>query len=152
MPKLNGKKNPAYRHGMYGTKTYQSWASMLARCTNPNAPQFCDYGGRGIKVCKRWYLFSNFLADMGVRPKNKTIDRINNDGDYELDNCRWATRKQQNNNSRHNRFVVVGGISKTVEDWSRVSGIEQSTLSHRLRLGWPPEHFLLPVGTRRTHG
>jgi len=149
MPKLYGKKNPAFIHGMTNTKTYKSWAGIICRCTNKKNPAYKDYGYRGIKVCKRWMKFENFYNDMGKCPHGMSIDRINNDGDYKPSNCRWATRKQQNNNSRHNRYVVVNGVSKTVEDWSRFSGIEQSTLSHRLRLGWPEHHFLLPVGTRR---
>lgn len=84
------------------TPTYRSWASMIMRCFDPRQKSYADYGGRGITVCERWRSsFENFLADMGERPKGKTLDRFpNNDGNYEPGNCRWATPKQQTMNRR----------------------------------------------------
>ena len=94
----------SYKHGMTNTPTYISWQSMKNRCLNPNAPDHKHYGGRGIKVCKRWInSFQNFYKDMGVRPKNRTLDRKENDGNYCKSNCRWATPKQQ----RHNRRDTI---------------------------------------------
>lgn len=89
-----------HQEGGTKTPTYLSWDNMIQRCTNPNRDCYADYGGRGISVCDEWRSFSNFLADMGERPEGTSIDRINNDGDYEPSNCRWATRSQQNNNQR----------------------------------------------------
>lgn len=88
-------------HGMTKTPEYLSWCSMKSRCYNQNAVGFKLWGGRGITVCDRWASsFENFLADMGPRPKGTSLDRINNDGNYEPGNCRWATRSEQRRNSR----------------------------------------------------
>ena len=89
------------------TRTYNSWANMLARCRNAKHHEFKDYGGRGITVCDQWNSFENFLADMGNRPVGTSIDRINNDGNYEQTNCRWATPKEQANNRRLRVDAVV---------------------------------------------
>jgi hypothetical protein len=89
------------------TREYKSWCSMRQRCLNPNNHAYNRYGGRGIKICKRWNKYENFLADMGRCPLGLTLDRTNNDKNYTPSNCRWATRKQQANNRRHgNRYVT----------------------------------------------
>jgi hypothetical protein len=146
-----GTLNPAYRHGKSNSSTYRVWSGMLTRCGNPNTRAYADYGGRGIRVCERWLDFALFFADMGERPSSgHSIDRIDNDGNYEPANCRWATRKEQNNNSRHNRLITINGISKTLEDWANYAGFVPGTLNYRLKMGWHESELLLPARTKRS--
>ena len=98
--KTNGMKRT---HGYFGKATYRTWIGLRNRCNNPNGKDYIRYGGRGIKVDERWNKFENFLADMGEKPKGLSIDRINNDGNYEPGNCRWATASQQISNQRRPR-------------------------------------------------
>ncbi len=120
-----------------GNPTYSSWARMRMRCHNPKSTQYRWYGGRGIKVCQRWDSFHNFLADMGTRPSQKhTLDRINGDGDYEPENCRWSTQKEQMNNTRRTKHLTVDENTKTVTDWSESGEISSSLIHNRLRKGW----------------
>ena len=95
-----GKYHHSYRHGMNRTPTYKSWTCMKQRCYNSHNKDFKNYGGRGIQVCERWMIFENFLVDMGERPEDKTIDRIDNDGNYEPSNCKWSTHLEQIHNRR----------------------------------------------------
>lgn len=96
-----------YKHGFTGTPEFDAWRNMLKRCTNPNARSYHNWGGRGIKICDRWLeSFENFLADMGKRPHPKlSLERIDNDKGYEPSNCKWATRKEQNNNKRGKKLT-----------------------------------------------
>ena len=117
---------------------------MRARCENKNNPAYKAYGGRGIKVCERWQRFESFLADMVERPAGLSIDRIDNDGDYTPENCRWATRAVQNNNSRHNVWIEIGNERHTAAEWGRIAGLPKRALLRRIRAGWPVERAILP--------
>jgi hypothetical protein len=110
-----GTHNPRYRHGMSKTLIYKIWVSMLGRCENPDDHGYANYGGRGITVCERWHVFENFYADMGDRPEGKSLDRVDNDGPYAPENCRWATRAEQRSNQR-TRTVCRHGHELTVEN------------------------------------
>lgn len=124
------------------SRTYTTWQSMLGRCLNPNDPAFDDYGGRGIKVCNRWLIFENFLEDMGERPENLSLDRIKNNKGYFKKNCRWATRKEQANNTRRNRLLFYNGKTQNVTQWSEELEINKNTIYGRLNSGWPIERVL----------
>ena len=117
---------------------------MLTRCTNPQCPKYKDYGGRGITVCERWKEFTNFLADMGEKPTPKhTIDRFpNNNGNYELSNCRWATNKEQSRNRRNNHVIEAFGKKQTMIEWAEESGIPFRRLQNRLQRGWTAERAI----------
>lgn len=123
---------------------YILWRGFIARCENPKAPKYPSYGGRGIKVFPAWKeSFDLFIAHVGCRPSNAhSLDRINNDGNYEPGNVRWATRKEQMRNTRTNRFVEAGTIRLTIIEASEISGISPNTLTKRLDSGWAPERAL----------
>lgn len=128
----------APRHGRCAE--YNVWLNIRRRCLDPSTSNFKNYGGRGIKVCDRWLSFENFCADMGPRPSPAhSIDRKENDGDYCPENCRWATRSKQMNNMRTNRRISSGGITQTLAEWSRATGINRRTLAQRIDNGWTAE-------------
>ena len=124
------------------TRTYKAWRSMKGRCLNPKIKDYHNYGGRGIVICKRWMKFENFLEDMGEVPKGLTLERMNNEGNYEPSNCKWATRKEQTRNTRQNRFIKFDGKSHILTDWAKIIGIERSTLAARIKKGWSIEESL----------
>jgi len=95
------------KHGMEGTPTYNTWAAMLQRCHNTRSSAYKLYGALGVSVCSRWATFNNFLLDMGIRPEGQTLDRINPFGNYEPENCRWATKSQQATNTRRHFFSTT---------------------------------------------
>lgn len=115
------------------SRIYKVWSGILARCQIASATGYENYGGRGIKVCNRWQGFENFLADMGA-PEDctLTIERKDNDGDYEPGNCRWATRAEQGANKRNNRVIEHDGQSMTLTGWARHLGVSHSTLTEAL--------------------
>lgn len=148
----SGSNNNCYRHGHATkdtqSKTYRVWSAMVTRCTNPNSPKWPRYGGRGISVCHRWRTFANFLADMGEKPDGTSIDRIDNDSGYFKENCRWTTRKVQQNNMHSNRRVALNGKTQTLSQWADEIGISKTALYKRLAQRWPLEVALTKPGRR----
>lgn len=133
-------------HGDSGSLEYGIWIAMKKRCYNPISVGYKNYHDRGIVVCDRWlHSYENFLEDMGRRPNSKmSIDRIDNNGNYCPENCRWATRAQQNNNTRWNRIIEYGGVKRTMKEWSIVYSIRYGTLANRINtLKWNVEKTLL---------
>lgn len=131
------------QHGMSKTREFGAWASMKDRCRNPNNLSFHNYGGRGIKVCDRWLAsFLNFYADMGPRPDGLSLERRNNDGNYEPENCYWATRKQQLSNTRQNRIIEYKGERKTLMQWCELYQMPFGIVWQRLAAGWTMEQSL----------
>jgi len=125
------------KHGMYNTPEYNAWSSLKKRCINPKHKSYKDYGGRGIKICDSWIKnFENFLEDMGLRPgPTHSIDRIDVNGDYHKDNCRWATKKEQSRNQRNNVLIYYEGKIKCLGEWSEILNIHYSVLFYRLNIG-----------------
>lgn len=127
-------------HGHSGnrqTSTYKSWHMMLQRCNNENYDGYAAYGGRGIKVCKRWHKFVNFLADMGERPAGKTLDRIDNNRGYYKSNCRWASKKEQMGNRRNSLpMLTFKRKTQSLSAWAREAGISRQCLRYRLCSNW----------------
>lgn len=124
------------------TPTWKTWVRMIGRCTRSTEDHFHRYGGRGITVCDRWLGpdgFANFLSDMGERPKDRTLDRKDNDGNYEPSNCRWATRDEQNFNKSNNRWVTANGETLILGEWANRLGMDVKSLHSRIfQFGWPP--------------
>lgn len=139
----NKNSHNASRRGRW-TQEFRAWRQMRSRCYDSNMNGYENYGGRGISVCDRWIdSFENFLADMGRKPSPKhSLDRINNDGNYEPSNCRWASKLEQDNNRRTNRFLELNGKRMTLAQWARSLNINVVSLSSRLRKGWSVEKAL----------
>lgn len=125
-------------HGMSQTRTYRIWRAMLNRCNRINQ----DYSCRGITYDESWNDFSVFLSDMGEAPDGMSLDRIDCNGNYQKNNCRWATQEQQANNKRSNVFLEYDGKKQTVAQWARELGMKTDKLRSRLRYGWPLERAL----------
>jgi hypothetical protein len=114
---------------------------MIQRCYNPNRDGYKNYGGRGIKVCERWHIFENFYNDVGDCPEGLTLDREDNNKDYAPENCRWATNKEQSNNTRRNHRVTYKGETKTLSQWAQDLGINKS----KLRRDWIKVGIITPL-------
>lgn len=135
------------KHGMSDSRLFRIWANMLSRCTNPNTSYYKRYGGRGIKVCDEWNgedgstNFINWALKNGYEHR-LTLDRINNNGNYEPSNCRWITNKAQQRNKSTNKLLTLNGETHCVCEWSEKIGISTNTLNQRLNRGWSVEKTL----------
>jgi hypothetical protein len=130
-------------HGMSKTSIYRRWANMIQRCSDPNIKSFKSYGGRGIQVCDRWLEFENFIADMGKPPTPKhSLERKDVNGNYEPDNCKWATHREQSNNKRDSIWCTRNGVSKPVIEWCRELHVPYKRVITRIENGWGAEEAL----------
>lgn len=130
-------------HGMTKTRTFKSWDSMKQRCLNPNAPDYAHYGGRGITISASWLSnFNNFLKDMGERPLNTSLDRINVNGNYEPANCQWSTRSEQQRNKTTSFIIEWQGVKRSAAGWSEIVGISSKIICDRINAGWLPSDAL----------
>jgi hypothetical protein len=137
-----GHKQGAVRrqtHNKSRTKMYHCYYIMMNRCRNPNVDSYPHYGGRGIKVCERWHSYENFYNDMGERPEGMSIERVDANGDYCPENCKWATNAEQQRNKTNNRYLTVNGEKKLLIDWAKEYRIPRSTMYSRLDRGWSDE-------------
>jgi hypothetical protein len=140
-------------HGQAGTRLHQVWGNMIQRCHNPANERYGYYGGRGIRVCEEWEdfaMFRDWALKAGYR-EGLTIERLDNDGDYEPGNCTWTTRQRQARNRRTNRFLTAFGEVKTVADWAEDPRCQVGyyTLHSRLGLGWPSQRAIsMPARSR----
>jgi hypothetical protein len=133
---------PARTHGhcrdFKYSPEYSAWNHMIQRCTNRDCKAWGAYGGRGISVCEQWRTFENFLADVGGRPSRAySLDRINNDGNYEPGNVRWALKLTQARNTRTNKFITFDSVTKCLAEWADQYGVNRETLRGRLSKGVP---------------
>ena len=122
---------------MTETPIYSTWRSMLQRCCNPHLPEYKNYGGRGITVCAQWMTFEGFFSDMGARPSGLTLDRIDNNKNYEKTNCRWATRSEQLRNTRRTHYITFQDETHCLTEWAILLGIKPHTLAARIDHHWP---------------
>lgn len=127
---------------MSRNRMYSRFCSMHSRCYNTESRSYHRYGGRGIYVCERWHDFENYYADLGDIPRGLSVDRIDNDGPYDPNNCRIATATEQARNKSNNHMVSLDGESKTVSEWSEITGLPRTAIRNRLQRGWSPEEAL----------
>jgi len=148
-PDLAQRNKEMAKHSMSSSYTYSSWRSMISRCYNKKNKDYQKWGGRGIIVCDEWRnSFIEFFKYMGERPKDHTIDRIDNNGNYEPGNCRWAKAKTQSNNTRKNYYIEYMGKIQTAKQWAEELGnVEYKTILYRLRTGWDTHAALTTPST-----
>ena len=143
-----------YKHGETRTRLYNVWNGMKQRCNDPNGKLYHRYGGRGIKVCDEWMDYNNFRDwamsngyDENAPHGKCTLDRIDNDGNYEPKNCKWASSIEQSVNKGNNHMITYRGETMTISQWARKMGIEYHTLLYRIKAGWSEDIIFNPKHT-----
>lgn len=157
---LSREVNGNRTHGRSQSKPYKVWKSMVKRCVNPKDPAYARYGGRGIVVCSRWRFgegglsgFECFISDMGERPEGLTVERVNNDGNYEPENCRWDTRRAQSRNKRDNGKVKFRGKIYSWAELGDISAASADAVRSRIMYrGWDVERAVSTPSQRKTPG
>lgn len=140
-----GSRNPAFIHGLTNHPLHRTWSNAKSRCYDANSTPFKDYGGRGITFCEEWKNSFQAFYDWAMANGYKhglTLDRIDNNKGYSPDNCRWATMKEQSNNRRSNKYLEFRGETRTVSQWSEITGIHNDTILKRLKHGWSVDKTL----------
>lgn len=141
-----GELNGQYKHGQANTRLYRIWDAMKTRCTNPNSRNYANYGARGISICPEWMKDFKAFYDWAIEngyADDLSIDRIDNNGNYEPSNCRWASKKEQSNNSRRNVFLTYKGKTQTLAQWCDELGFDNHwTICKRIKSGWSIEKAL----------
>lgn len=137
-------------HGLSNIPEFGVWLAMKQRCDNPKCDAYNNYGARGITYCISWSRFENFFSDMGARPtKHHTLERKNNQGNYEPTNCCWATRKEQARNFRSNRILEYLEQKKCISEWGEIYGLKHDTISSRLERGWAIDRALTTPANKK---
>jgi hypothetical protein len=151
---LKERNKASGTHHMTNTRLHNIWDTMKARCHRQNSKDYKNYGARGITVCEEWRnKFENFYQwaiDNGYE-EYLTLDRKDVNGNYEPTNCRWATTKEQGNNTRYNRYITINGETNTIAEWSQITGIGPKALRYRIESGWDEKDLLLPVGVHKVY-
>jgi hypothetical protein len=138
-------------HGRSTHLAYKVWNQMKQRCNNPKHKAFKYYGGKGVRVCKKWETFEGFVSEMGERPTPlHTIERIDTNGNYDKENCRWATRLEQQQNLSSNRVISWNGKTLTISAWARETGIGMKTIQYRLDAEWDLDKVFTHVPYRKS--
>ena len=147
---MSNQYTKSHKQGRKGQESgaYKSWTRMKVRCMNKNDKSYPRYGGRGITVCERWLSFDNFYEDMGDRPEGTSLDRIDNNGNYEHSNCSWATSVQQQANKRNTKLIECFGKAKTAKQWELETGVDAATLTRRIKAGIQPDVALTMVAVK----
>lgn len=138
--KVRTKRLRGQFNGKFRSAEYNAWSVMMQSCYNTEHPQYKNYGGRSIRVSRRWFNFMNFLKDVGRKPTRKhMLTRINRDKDYKPGNVKWATRREVSNNRRTSKFITIGRVTKTLTEWARLKKIKMGAVASRRRRGMSTE-------------